>query len=355
MLEYLILGNALKDYIIAFIILALFLGIGRLFSSLVVGILRGLAKKTKTMVDDILIDVLDKPIVFSIFIWGFSLASSYLDFGLAWDRTVSHIIEVMVVIDIIWILVNLVDSLMEHYLMPLTRRPERRLNDQIMPFARKFVKVVIIVIGLIFLIARLGYDVTSLIAGLGIGGLAFALAAQPLLTNLFGGLSIIADKPFQIGDRVRVDQKYEGYVKEIGMRSTKIFTPDDTIIIIPNSIIASTTVENLSSTKENSIRVVFDLRLNYNTSNAKVNEAVDIIKKIILSHKEVVKDVKELLPFVSFNKFTDSALNLNIGYSLNSRSVNTRTKHEINLAIKEQLEKAGIEFAPEQTIYLKKG
>jgi MscS family membrane protein len=355
MLEYIIFNNSLKNWFISLVIILLFIGIGRLFSSLVIGIIKKIAKRTKTMLDDILINVLEKPLIFALFIAGFAFAVSFLDFGINGSKRIANIVEILIVLNIIWILVRLVDAMVEHYLMPLVQKSESKIDDQIMPFARKFVKVSIIIIGLIFLIAHLGYDVTSLIAGLGIGGLAFALAAQPLLSNLFGGLSIIADKPFQLGDRIKVDQKYEGYVKEIGMRSTRIKTPNDTVLTIPNSIIAATVVENLSSVQEHSIRIVFNLGIAYETSNAKVKETIDIVKKILYSQESIVKDKPELAPFVSFNEFRDSSLNINIGYSVNNSSKLSATRNAVNLAIKEQFEKAGIQFAyPTQTVHVKK-
>jgi MscS family membrane protein len=200
----------------------------------------------------------------------------------------------------------------------------------------------------------MGYDITSLIAGLGIGGLAFALAAQPLLSNLFGGLAIIADKPFQIGDRVRIDQKYEGTVKEIGMRSTVIKTYNDTLVTIPNSMIASTAIENLSIGNNKSVRFTFNIGLEYGTSNEKLEEAIDIIKHILETNKNVVQG-SESAPFAAFTEFKDSSLNIAGGYTIVSPDVIGKTRTEINLEIKKRFEKAHIKFAfPTHTIHMKK-
>jgi MscS family membrane protein len=196
--------------------------------------------------------------------------------------------------------------------------------------------------------------VTSLVAGLGIGGLAFALAAQPLLTNLFGGLSIIADKPFHLGDRIRVDLQHEGIVREIGMRSTVIETANTTKLIIPNSVIASSVIENLSKYTDHATRVTFNVGLTYDTSNAKIRQAIDILQKILDSNKYVVKK-DDLAPKAVFNELRDSSLNIYVAYSFIAKPPHTNNlRTEINLAIKEEFEKAGIEFAyPTQTVHVK--
>ena len=353
MLEFMIFNNSLKNWAISLIIVLLFFAVGKLFSSVVVGIVKKLAKKTKTMLDDILIVVLEKPLIFALFILGFYFAMSYLDLGVRGDQIVANIVEVLIVLNVIWILVRFTDAMIEHYLMPLVKKSETTLDNHIMPFARKFVKAIIIIIGIIFLIARLGYDVTSLIAGLGIGGLAFALAAQPLLTNLFGGLSIITDKPFHIGDRVIVDQKHEGYVREIGMRSTIIETLNSTKIIIPNAIIASTAIENI--TREKARKVTNNLGITYDTSSEKITKAMQIIEKILKENKHVLHDDADCPIRVSFNQYKDSSLNLLVVFFVKDTANLQPALTEINLSIKKQFEKSKIEFAfPTQTVYVKK-
>ena len=355
MLEQIIFGNTVKNYILAISILMLFVGLGKLFSGIVVAILRRIAKKTETVVDDLLIEVLEKPAVFALFIVGFKLTTLFISLGTRGQEIHNNIVMVLIVINCIWALNKVTDVLVEHYLAPLTAKSKSKLDDHLLPFVRKFFKVLIFIVGVIFLIKNMGYDVTSLVAGLGIGGLAFALAAQPLLSNLFGGLAIIADKPFQIGDRIRVDQRYEGYVKEMGMRSTVIRTANDTLITIPNNVIATTAIENISATEEHAVRVIFNIGLEYSTSAEKVEEAIEIIKKILNHHKNVVHDTPAIAPFVTFSEFKDSSLNISCGYSLQPPNQGGAIRTEINLEIKKALEKAHIHMAfPTQTLHIKK-
>ena len=204
-----------------------------------------------------------------------------------------------------------------------------------------------------FLIKSFGYDVTSLVAGLGIGGLAFALAAQPLLSNLFGGIAIIADKPFHIDDRIVIDGKYDGFVREIGMRSTIIETLNSTKLTIPNAVIATTVVENI--TREKARKITMNLGLTYNSSTKKIEEAIKILKEILEKNQFVVNNDKDCVSIVAFNEFKDFSLNINVIYYIKDLDNISKAKTEINLAIKEKFEKAGIEFAyPTQTVYVKK-
>jgi MscS family membrane protein len=355
MLEYVLFGNTLEDYLLAIIVIALFIGAGQLFSATIVKILKKAASKTETIVDDVLIEVLEKPAVFALFIIGFKLMANFVTFGIRGQEIHSHIVLILIVIDLIWATNKVIDVLVEHYLSPLTAKSKSKLDDQLLPFVRKFFKILVIIMGVIFIIKNMGYDVTSLVAGLGIGGLAFALAAQPLLSNLFGGLAIISDKPFQIGDRIRIDQKYEGYVKGMGMRSTTIKTPNDTFIQIPNNLIATTTVENLSlGTEDTGVKFTFEIGLEYSTSPKKVEEALEIIKDVLNAHENIVKTA-EISPYVSFWDFKDYYLKISGGYAISPSNVTGSTRTAINLEIMKRFEKAGIKFAyPTQTIHVKK-
>lgn len=345
-------GNNVKSYIVAIAIILLFIGIGKLFSIFVISILKKISSKTKTVIDDIIVRIIEKPFIFGLFIAGFYIAGNYLNLSENTLKIYYNIIELLIVILIIWSLIRFLDAIIEHYLMPIVEKSESELDDQVVPFLRTTIKVIIIIIGAIFIIKDFGYDVTSLVAGLGIGGLAFALAAQPLLTNLFGGIAILADKPFHIGDRIRVDDRFEGYVQQIGMRSTTIKTAKGTTLVIPNSVIASTSIENISTTKDHSIRHTFELAITYNTTIEKVKEAIEIIKDILEKSPYVVKD-NDNKYFVSFSGFRDSFLAISVGFTHSIDKV-SEARTAINLEIKERFEKAGIEFAfPTQTVYLK--
>ncbi len=190
-------------------------------------------------------------------------------------------------------------------------------------------------------------EITGLIAGLGIGGLAFALAAQDILANMFGGAAVLTDKPFVVGDRI-VAEGQDGIVQKIGLRSTTMETFDGTHIIVPNKKIADSVVENI--TREKMRRIKFVLGLEYSTSTAKMEKAKIILRDIVKKNKST--DDKSLIHFVSFG---DSSLNIQLIYWISNLDMILQAKDEVNFEIKKAFEKAKIEFAfPSQTVYVKK-
>ena len=165
-------------------------------------------------------------------------------------------------IGVFWILYGLVAPL-ERSLIKLTAKTESDLDDQLVPLVIKTSRIAIVILGLLTLIQELGINVFSLLAGLGVGGLAIALAAKDTAANFFGSLMILFDQPFKIGDWIKISDM-EGTVEDIGFRSTRIRTFYDSQIIIPNSTVASSQIDNLG--KRNFRRTVETLGLTYSTS-----------------------------------------------------------------------------------------
>jgi len=218
-----------------------------------------------------------------------------------------------------------------------------------MPILSKVLKLVIVAFTGLTILTHVGQDITAIIAGLGIGGLALAFAAQQTLTDVFGGFSIFVGQPFVTGDRVKFDG-IDGVVAEVGLRNTRLRNLDGRLITVPNGKIASAAITNVSS--EPARKVSMTLGTTYDTSTAKQKEALKILKGILASHKNIKEN-----PTVYFKEFADFSLNINVVYWIKEKSwdVITKTINDVNLEIKEQFESAGIDFAfPTQTIELKK-
>ena len=392
-LQYVYFGNTLQQYAIAFAVAFGAAIIGKILSWFVKGYLKRIALKTKTMLDDILINSIDGPLVFFSFVWGVYAGIKYLVLPVNVEGTFIIIVKILFTIAIARFLISFIDQLILYYIIPMTKKTKSDLDDHLVPFIRKFAKVFIIIIIAIMIISQLGYNITSLITGLGIGGLAIALAAQSMLGNIFGGISIIWDKPFKIGDRIRVD-KYDGEVREIGMRSTRIQTLDGTIVSIPNLIISSTSLENfnaLKATNENQMgtantastaakspekmksrkkgekkvqedtetnlpqdkiprRIVSTIGVTYDTTVKKMREAQEIIKKAVKNTKGTDGESR-----VSFTTFADSSLTIQIIWWVQDIDNYFDVVNDVNLGIKEGLEKAKVEMAfPTRTVYNKK-
>ena len=309
--------------------------------------LKKLTEKTKTKLDDVIIDAFEKPAIVFVILFFLSFGKPLLYLSEKGIVIYDQILTSIFILTIGWTLVRFIDSLIEHYIKPLTSRTKSKLDDTLLPMLKSIVNVFIYAIILVIVLQDLGIEISGLIAGLGIGGLAFALAAQDILTNFFGGAAVIADRPFEIGDRIRLDGN-DGFVRKIGLRTTTLETFDGTMIVIPNKKVADTTMENIS--RERARRVKIILGLEYSTSTEKLERAKQLLKEIIKQNK--LTDDESLVHFKAFN---DSSLDIQLIYWIKDLDNILTVKDEINFAIKEAFEKEGIEFAyPSQTIYLKK-
>ncbi|MBC8500634.1 MAG: mechanosensitive ion channel family protein [Nanoarchaeota archaeon] len=340
-------GNTIFDYLIFFAIIVGSLIVGRAVFYISKRVLRKKAEISKTKIDDILVEAMEKPLVFLIFIIGFIIALKTLNLSPSISKIFSNIVQIILTINIFWFVIYFVDALLIHYITPLASKTKSELDDALLPVVRRLVKVTLIVIAVIIIIDNFGYDVTSLIAGLGIGGLAFALAAKDMLANLFGGMSILTDKPFKLGDRIKIED-YDGWVREIGLRTTKMETLDGFQLIVPNAKIADTILQNVS--REKSRKVKATIGVEYDTPMRKMEEAKKILEDVVLKNKDT-----ENRSIVSFKEFGDSSLNFLVIYWIKNLDNILNAKHNINMEIKKRFEKAKIEMAfPTRTVYLKK-
>ena len=165
-----------------------------------------------------------------------------------------------------------------------SKKTQTKLDDLLFPFINKGIKVIVVVVGITVIAKEWRYDLGALLTGLGLGGLAFALAAQETLANLFGGLTIMMDKPFNVGDYIQFSG-IEGTVEDIGFRSTRIRTPDHTVVTVPNSSIAKEKVTNCS--RRDRRRVRFSLPVKYNTTSQKMEKLIIRVRDLLTSHPEV--------------------------------------------------------------------
>ncbi|MFN7965891.1 MAG: mechanosensitive ion channel family protein [Acidobacteriota bacterium] len=250
---------------------------------------------------------------------------------------------------VVWLTYRQIDVL-GRFLQTLTSKTESRLDDQLVPLTRKALKVLAVALGAIFLLHNLGVQVTSLIAGLGIGGLAVALAAQETLSNFFASLVILADRPFQVGDLVSVGE-ITGTVEQVGLRSTRIRTADRSLVTVPNSKLASTNIRNLGERYER--QVVIRLGLTYDTSPAQLDACVSEIQRVLTTHPRV----KSADQIVRLDTLTASSAELLVEFYVEAtnREQELLTRHEVLRNFLTLPERIGIRFAyPTQTIYIAK-
>jgi len=226
---------------------------------------------------------------------------------------------------------------------------ESKLDDQVIPLASRAVKTAIWILGIVVVIQNLGVDVTGLVAGVGVGSLAFALAAQDTVENLFGSVTIFTDRPFQIGDWVVIGGNIEGVVEEVGFRSTRIRTFSGSVVTVPNAKVANSTIDNVGQRRFR--RVKATLGLTYGTPVDRLNAFVEGIRAH-LKHNPAVADAT---CEVHFTKFGDSALEVMLYFFLDvpDWTHELQAKAGINCEIMRLAEQEGVDFAyPSMTVYM---
>lgn len=230
-------------------------------------------------------------------------------------------------------------------------KTHNKFDDLLVPMVSKSLKVFVVVIGIVFAADNLNIDVTSLLAGLGLGGLAFALAAKDLLGNFFGSVTVLLDRPFSIGDWVVIGD-IEGTVEQVGFRSTRIRTFYNSLVTMPNSILTTTKIDNMGARRYRRMKQL--LSVTYDTSPEKIEAFCEGIRKIIQLHPYMRKDYYQ----VYFNEYGAASLNIlvYVFWATPDWSTELRERHRFLLDILRLAKQLEVEFAfPTQTLYLKRG
>ncbi|MHC4886510.1 MAG: mechanosensitive ion channel family protein [Planctomycetota bacterium] len=303
-----------------------------------------LTEKTESRLDDIVVDMVEEPIVGVVLILGVWYATTVLTLSQSLSTVIGHIMQFMLTMMVAWCVSRLMEVLFEEHLVPLAEKSENTMDDLILPIVRRGTKIIIWSIGVIVGLNNAGQDVAALIAGLGIGGLALAMAAKDTVANIFGGFTIFTDKPFSINDRIKVGG-HEGTVTEIGVRSTRLKTLAGRVVTIPNSRFADSAVENVSW--EPTRKIILELGLTYDTAPEAMEKATKILKTIADENEGVRED-----PVIFFSGFGDFAMTIKFIYYIIKGSDIAGTQHGVNMAILKHFNEAGLEFAfPTQTLY----
>ncbi|MFT5602167.1 MAG: MscS family membrane protein [Parvicella sp.] len=304
--------------------------------------------KTKTKLDDILVDMMEEPLAFAITIGGGFWAVHYMDFSnVVISNLLYKLLTFIIIIDFTWLIARIFDALLQTYIVPLTEKSASEFDDQLLPIVQKGIRAIVWILGIVLALDNLDIDIGAMIAGLGIGGLALALAAQDSVKNIFGGIMIFLDKPFKINERIQI-HGYDGVVEEVGLRSTRIRTLEGRLMIMPNSVFMENEVTNVSS--EPSRKVVLSLGMTYDTTPKNMELAMETIREIVKKNEEFILQETPL----GFNTFGDFAIGITFIYYIKPGLDNLAIQSKINLDILTYFNERGLEFAfPTQTIYTK--
>jgi MscS family membrane protein len=309
-------------------------------------ILRRMAAKTETTLDDKLFPALEGPAAAFVMVVGFFSALRVLKLTHEADLYIGNGSQVAFSLVIFWGLWRALAALLAHGSEVAVARGLG--IAAFMPWIRKTLLIVFAIVAVLLTIQSLGFDVKAILAGLGIGGLAFALAAQDTLANIFGAIVVAVDQPFKIGDVVRIGANV-GTIEDIGLRSTRIRLLDKSLMVIPNKTVASDTITNLSRFTRRRFEQV--LGLTYASRPEQLEEMVATIRGIVQARPEVDRDGV----LVYFRDFSASSLDLWLVYEVTDPDFKKamQVKQEINVAIMKAVAARGLSFAyPTQTVEL---
>jgi len=340
-------GIDIGHFIVAVLIFFVFLLLRRLLARFIIGRIKIVTKRTKTVIDDDMLEALEKPVQFIPVVLGVFFAAEYLPIYGGIEVIADNLVRSLIVFVIFWGLVNL--------LRPMSfvlRRLEKIFTSSLIDWLLKAIKVAFIFIGAATILEIWGIKIGPILAGLGLFGVAVALGAQDLFKNLISGILVIAEKRFNIGDWIRVDGVVEGTVESIGFRSTLVRRFDKAPVFVPNSKLSDHAVINFSSMTHR--RIYWKIGVEYRTTVGQLRQIRDSIEQYILESEYFAKP-PQVSMFVRIDRFSDSSIDIMVYCFTKTTDWGNwlEIKETLAYRIKEIVEEAGSAFAfPSQSLYI---
>ncbi len=344
MLEREIFGNSLQTWLVSILIVLAAVVVVKLLSLLGKKVVRPFIGRTKNRLDDVIYSALEAPLKFAVILLGIWIALHRLVYPDGVVRVVDNAYRILIVLDITWVFARLSSGLLQNYLGRSSGGGAYRM----LPVVRRTILVLVWIIGIVTALSNVGVDINALLGTLGIGGIAFALAAQDTVKNVFGAFTIFTDKPFAIGDTINVNG-LEGTVVDVGMRSTQILGYDRRITSYPNYKITDSSIVNISS--EPMRRASVKLGLIYDTGVDKMERALEILRGLPSKVEGVSRNPSDITAY--FSEYTDSALMLTFYYYIEKGGDILKAMSDMNMAILASFREEGLEFAfPTRTLLM---
>ncbi len=338
-------GLQLWQWVALVLLAAVGWGVARVLGHWLVSILGGITRRTSARWDDAIPGALDGPLGFLL--WAAVLAVASPVVGLTHGvEQVTHVMwKLLALVGVAWLLSRIVDLAAERV---GASGDHNALSLTFIPVARRVAKVLVFAVLVLVALDVVGIKVVALLAGLGLGGLALAFAAQKTLENLFGAFAIAGDRPFKVGDFVLIDEVL-GTVEDVGLRSTRVRTLERTLVTIPNGSVTSGLITNFSVRD----RMLYHPTIGvvYGTTPAQIRLVTDEIRKLLLSHPSVWPEVTRC----RFAAFGASSLDIEVFCWIDTSDYNrfTAVSEELNFRIAEIVESAGTSFAfPSRSVYI---
>ncbi len=328
------------------VVFGLVLLLRRVITWIILAPLRAFTKRTESELDDAIFRVVQSATGYIVVALALLLSTAILSVG---DFELIFIQRLARTLIIVGIGVALYESvaLFERDSL-LIDAVGLRIDQELFPFIRTGLRIILIAVVLVIIIQEWGYDVSGLIAGLGLGGLAFSLAAQDTVSNLFGFSTIVGDRPFVVGEYI-ITSDAEGIVERVGVRSTRIRTLDQSVIIVPNNKLANSAITNWSRTPYR--RFNFTIGVTYDTNAAQMQTLLARLRELLTSHELVQQNSI----VVRFTDFGSSSLDVLVRCNVNTPNWNdwTAEREQLNLHIMDVVEELGLSMAfPSRSLYI---
>jgi MscS family membrane protein len=336
--DHYFLGEPLWKYAASLAYILLAFAIARLIDWIAFTWLKRLAARTETKLDDLLLELFRGPVKVVAFVVFLHLGLNIFDWSQTAKAYLSKLLILIVAGSLTYLTIKVVNVLLDAWLQRTAHEADRKFNDQLFSILRRSLNIFVIIVAVMVTAQNIGINITAAITSLSIGGLAVGLAAQDTLANLFGAIALFADKPFRVGEHIKLPDT-EGTVEAVGMRSTRIRNLDGQLAVIPNKTVANAAIINIS--QRPNIKTTMNIILAPDLPSAKVKRALALLAEIYRSNP-VTQDA-----WISFNQFTGK--NLNILIVLWTKGADSQNHlaslQEMNLAVKERFDAEGIGLA----------
>lgn len=315
-------------------------------------ILKPLSRKTKTKLDDYILSEIKRPLYTIIIVAGLRIGAFLVEFPPRCNQAIDKIFHAAMWFVVVWLLLRLV-SVLDTHLKKVMKSKASELDELLLSLLRRVLRSLVWIFAGI-MIAQNVFDlnVTALLAGAGVAGLAVAFAAQNTIANIFGAIIILIDKPFSIGEFIQIGGS-SGVVERVGLRSVSLRSLDGHLLTVPNRTIADGEIVNIS--RRPNIKYAFKLGLVYSTPPEKMKRAMEILHEILDGHPGF--DMEKLPPRIFFTDFEDSAMSISVivWFQTANFMEMQQWKNDINLQILDRFNAEGLSFAyPSQSIYIEK-
>lgn len=347
-LQVTFLGNPLWQYLSTLIYIVLAFVVSKALDGFVKNRLQSWAAKTANQWDDLVVRLVDGPVKIVSFVILLNVGLQLFDWPAAVEVYITRATLIAVAFSVVYVLLRTVDAAAGLWTARIREGGDRAFNVHFVALVGKGAKIVLCIVAVLTLLQNLGVNITAILGSVSVLGLALGLAAQDTVANLFGAVAVFLDRPFKVGDRIRVGGDVDGTVEEMGLRATRVRTLEGFLVTVPNKQVGNNTVTNV--TARPTIRTVLDFGVTYDTSADGIRRAAALLREIFGTHP-LTTDVT-----VHFNRYADFFLNLNVVWVCNTTDwkVYTATLEELNLRVKERFDAECIEFAfPTQTVHLR--